>query len=526
MCFILTDAKILSMRTKAFEAHDSILIEDGKIKALGSVKQCKSQAHKTAQTISINGKVILPALCDAHTHFVELAKGRFQLRLDGISSIQGIKDAILKYRKTNPLLPDWVLGDAWDINLLDAPSALNRELLDELFPDRPVALFSKDYHAKWCNSQALKIAGLLEPKQHSFGSDLVKLGSDGLASGLIYEDATLYLEKFYTPVQPQILQKAIREELKHLASFGIVAFHFMEGPLAAQALQDAQAQGSQFRCIWHFPLDMLDEMIQKQTKSYQYHDSFMIGGVKLFADGALGSQTAAMFEAYGSQDGNKGILRHSEAELDFLIGKAARAGIASTIHAIGDLAVHTVIKCLSKHQEATLLHRIEHLQSIRNIDLLLLKASKLACSVQPVHLANDIPMIQNFWQNSQDQAYRFGDLVQTGNPLAFGSDAPIETINPFAGIHAALSRKEANNPDNVSWHPEQRISAFEAIKAYTLGAAQLSKSEHTRGSLAPGKLADLCVVDDWQDQPDEFWLEQRSYLTMINGNIIHNEINT
>lgn len=526
MSCILTNAHILSIagNSRNFESVDSILVEAGLIKALGSLAECKLAAKSSPEIMDLQGKVALPALCDAHTHIVELAKGRFQLKLRDLTSIKAIREAAHNYRKANPILPDWILGDGWDVNVIDEPQALNRQLLDELFPDVPVALFSKDYHAKWCNTLALKISGLLQPDASM--KHLVKLDDKGLPTGIIYEDATLHIEKFYTPANPVLVQTALKNELQELAALGIGSFHSMEGSNAAEALQTALINGANFKCVWHFPLDILDEMIAKGVRSYQDQSAFTIGGVKLFADGALGSRTAAMFAPYSNSDGNTGILRHSEAELDEIVAKAAKAGISSTVHAIGDRAVHTVIKVLKRHQAPQLRHRIEHLQCIRDQDLDELKDSSIALSVQPVHLANDIAMIQNYWQDIQHQAYRLKDMAAMSNPLAFGSDAPIETINPFAGIYAATQRKLHNDPHAESWMPGQMIEPFDALRAYTLGAAQLSFNQHLRGSLEPGKEADICVIDDWRNQPPDFWLAQRSYLTMIDGKIIHNKINT
>ncbi|MGI6197820.1 MAG: amidohydrolase family protein, partial [Candidatus Cloacimonadaceae bacterium] len=244
MSYILTNAQILSMAgsSRSFERADSILIEAGLIKALGSIADCKLAARSSPEVIDIQGKVVLPALCDAHTHIVELAKSRFQLKLSNLTSIQAIKEAAHNYRKANPILPEWILGDGWDVNILDEPQALTRRLLDELFPDKPVALYSKDYHAKWCNTLALKLSGLLHPP--SSMQHLVKQDSAGIATGIIYEDATLPIEKFYTPANPELIQKALTTELQELASLGIGSFHSMEGSSAAEALQTAQQNGA------------------------------------------------------------------------------------------------------------------------------------------------------------------------------------------------------------------------------------------------------------------------------------------
>lgn len=530
MNYILTDARIMTMApgTGGFAQADSLLVENGRIKSIGSKAECLSSASRRYETISLQHKVLLPAFCDTHTHFVELAKGRFQLKLKGLNSIAAIKEAAQSYRDTNAKLPDWVLGDGWDINIIDAPQYLNRKLLDELFPDVPVALFSKDYHSKWCNSLALKHSGLLDALNSPFGDDLVKRDEDGLATGLIYEAATEYLERFVSPPSDKELQKAIKQELAHIFSLGLGGFHSMESGASAAALTNAMNAGANFRCVWHFPLADLDQMITQGVTSYREQKSFIIGGVKIFADGALGSKTAAMLQPYPEEPSNFGVLRYNQDELDAIIVKAAKHNIACTIHAIGDLAVRNVIQCFYKHRISSqgnlLLQRIEHLQAIATEDLVRLQKSGAYCAMQPVHLANDVPMIEQSWRKVKDRAYRFHDILRLGIPYGFGSDAPIETIDPFKGIYSAIARKPCNDPSQPSWLPKQRIGVLDALRGYTLAAAAGSLSHVWRGSLEPGKVADIIAIEDWSGKPDEFWLEQRCSFCMVDGHINHIEL--
>jgi len=529
MSYILTEAKIMTMRpgSSGFDRSDSLLVADGKIKALGSWSDCREQAGPKVESISLGGKVIVPAFCDTHTHFVELAKGRFQLKLKGISTIDGIRAAAHAYRSAHPKLRGWVQGDGWDINHIDAPRLIRRELLDELFPDLPVALFSKDYHAKWCNSLALQMSGLLEPGG-DFGPDLVKRDADGKATGLIYESATQYIEQYVSPPDETLQQDAIRDELMHIYSLGLGGFHSMESQASAQALKDAQNSGAHFRYVWHFPLDDLDGMIAQGICSYREQGTFIIGGVKIFGDGSLGSRTAAMLDPYPDDPKNRGVLRYSSDELDALIHKAGEAGISCTIHAIGDLTVRNVIKSFNKYRlnniNNKLLQRLEHLQSIADEDLIPLRDSGVYCALQPVHLANDVPMIEDAWRHIRDRAYRFRDVERLGIPYGFGSDAPIETIDPFKGIYAAIARRPGNDPLLPCWYPEQTIGVEAALRAYTYGAAKGSGSEGWRGSLEPGKAADLSVIEDWSRQPEDIWLRQRCSLSMVSGFINHIDI--
>ena len=223
-----------------------------------------------------------------------------------------------------------------------------------------------------------------------------------------------------------------------------------------------QEKRKKFRFCWHFYPEDYEKVLQEGIKSYEGNEFYKLGGLKLFGDGSLGSQTAAMFESY--PQGEKGILRYTDDELFSLVLSAAENGLSSTIHSIGNRCVKQVIDCFLRLKKTgkhnTLFNRIEHIQAIRNEDIPLLKSSGLFASLQPVHIANDIPLINKYWSDIKEQTYSIKSLISTGIEYAFGSDAPIETINPFLGIYSAIERRQNNNPKNPQFRPEQSINPF------------------------------------------------------------------
>lgn len=473
--------------------------------------------------IDLQGKALLPAFTDTHTHFTEYAKQKLQLDLAGVGSIAGIRERLEQYIQKNPKLPAWILGGGWDKNRTDAPQLINKDLLDEVFPHTPVALYSKDYHSRWCNSAALKAAGINASSPNPTGG-VIQKDVSGEPTGILFETASEHLESLIVALSDDQTTICLEQASRDIHQLGLVSVHSMEVPLGAMVLEEFCSESRLLRVCRHFYLEELEAMIGSGKVSGSGDNWFRLGGLKLFADGSLGSQTAAIFGDYPHSNGNRGILRHSEEEIFDLASRAAKHGFSCAVHAIGDRAVYTVIQALQKLKDSgvksPVAPRIEHVQSIRPQDIPLLKACGAYCSLQPVHLANDIDMLEDHWREMKHEAYSFRSILDACIPVGFGSDAPIETISPFSGIYSAVSRKKNLDPQEASWLPEQRIGVFEALFAYTLGAAQASATEDFTGSLTPGKAADLIVLEDFAKLPDEYWLEARSLLTMLDGRIV------
>jgi predicted amidohydrolase YtcJ len=522
MNYILFNAKIFG-----YPAANAILVVNDSIFHIGTEAECRQLAGAQFEAIDIKSKLILPAFTDAHSHFVELSKARIQVDLLACRSIEDIRTELVRYRDALSWSAQWILGGGWNRNVLSHPLALNKAILDQIFPDIPVALFSRDYHAKLLNSKALSIAGWDRHTPDPAGGKFERL-PDGELSGVLFETATEMIDHFTKAPDAKAIVNSIKETVNSIYELGLIGFHSMESYESAELLRQAQDQGSLFRVCWHFQANELDMMIASEKKSYEGDELFKIGGLKLFGDGSLGSRTAAMFDPYPGEANNRGILRYEDEELYSQMQKAAQAGLASTIHAIGDRCVRQVIDATLRLRDnpefRNLFHRIEHVQSIRLRDIADLKRSGLFASLQPVHIANDIPMIHANWEHISDEAYAFRTMLQAGIPYAFGSDAPIETINPFHGIYSALQRRHKLDPEAESHNPDESITVEQAIYGYSLGAAAASCSEQIRGKLAKGFLADLIVIEDYRALPDEYWLQARSLFTMIGGHVVLNSL--
>ncbi|PKN78241.1 MAG: hypothetical protein CVU48_08890 [Candidatus Cloacimonetes bacterium HGW-Cloacimonetes-1] len=523
MEYIFTNGTILTM-DPGTASPEAVLVRDNLIAEIGNLASCKAAAKKTAKIIDLKSKVLLPAFTDTHTHFVELSKRKVMVDLSSCQSLEDVRGYLLRYRETHAASCSWILGSGWNKNIYPDRQGLTKRFLDQIFPDIPVALQSKDYHSKWCNSLALKIAGLDEASINPFGG-IIEKDKNGVPTGILYEKAAELIDPHVVMPDKELLKDAIRRTIEEVYSLGLCGIHSMEPDHSWSLLSEVSNEGSSFRFCWHFPLDDLDSMIQKGVKSYTGDERLKMGGVKIFADGALGSQTAWMFDPFSNSATNTGVMRYTDAQLLEIATKAASHGIAVTIHAIGNRCVHQVLSTIFKintlYPSSGLMHRIEHVQSIRKQDYSLLQASRAYCALQPVHLSNDIPLIEAYWNNITEQAYPFHDLLQLDIPYGFGSDVPIETINPFLGIYTALERKHALNQYRPSWMPKQKIDLASTLYGYTLGAAQGSCSEAVRGSITKGKLADLMVLEDFFELPNEYWLKAKSLLTMVDGKIVH-----
>lgn len=507
--------------------RDSLLTEAGSIACIGSEAECRVHSAVPPQIIDLQGKVIVPAFTDCHTHFVEYAKSRIMVNLNDCNDLNSIINYLEAYHDQQGYDFPWILGGGWDRNKLDNPLELNKHLLDKIFPDKPVALMNKDYHSRLCNTLALQLSGIDKMPGDPKGGRIERF-ADGSCTGVLFETATEIIDNYIQLPADRVLVKAIAEAVQEIYQYGLVGFHTMESQLSADLLRSAQAQGSKFRCCWHFPVEALTALSRQKARSYEGDAWFKLGGMKIFGDGSLGSRTAAMYRPYSSEPANTGILRYSDQELLSLILKAAALGFASTVHAIGDRCVSQVIRAIlaAPHQlpSPRLFHRIEHLQSITAEDIHMLAHSGIFVSLQPVHLANDVPMIKKHWADIQAEVYIWNSLFKSGLTPGFGSDAPIASINPFLGIYTALTRKAAFDPQQPAFHPEEALSLQQALAGYTLFAAKSSQSERLGGSLEVGKYADLIVLEDFRELDNEYWLQAQSLLTMIGGEIVHSSM--
>ncbi|MBC8526372.1 MAG: amidohydrolase [Candidatus Cloacimonetes bacterium] len=507
---------------------NTVYVKENKIEYVGNRSNQDLEIEKDTITIDLKGKVLLPGFIDTHTHFVNYALSKAKIDLSETKSMNELRQKLLDFKQT--IRPDikWISGVGWNKNVWSDCRGFNRYFIDDIFPDTPVSLANKDRHTFLCNSKALEKMGIYKNSENPAGG---KIGffPDGTPDGFLYEHAWKLIDNVRPELPIAIQEKLLKEAIVEAHSFGLTGIHSMEHESAYKLFKNFKKKNElKLRICWHFPLELIDKMIVNGIKSYSGDDWFRYGGVKLFMDGSLGSQTAYMFHPYLNSKDNYGILIRSEDEFYKLIVKAGRNGISTSTHSIGDRCNNIVINAIfranrnSELAEKNLMHRIEHLQCIIPSDQKRVADEGIYCAMQPIHISMDIEVIDRYLGEYGKHSYNFHSLLNYGANIGFGSDTPIETHNPFLGIYSAIERKYQNNPDNPSWLPEQKITTDEVIKAYTIGAARGSRSEDRIGSITKGKLADLLVIDDYTSQDSTFWLKARPYMTILDGKIVHN----
>jgi hypothetical protein len=295
----------------------------------------------------------------------------------------------------------------------------------------------------------------------------------------------------------------------------------MDNWLGFEAFQALRAQGELgLRIVAYLPKNHLEEAIDLGLHSGWGDDWLRVGGLKLFADGALGVRTAALLDPYENEAGNRGMLTLEADELGAISARATEGRLSLAVHAIGDRANRMVIDQLARTPEPkTIPHRIEHVQLLHPADLGRLAAHQITASMQPIHATSDMEMAERYWGERTEYAYAWRSLQEVGTLLVFGSDAPVEPFAPLLGLHAAVTRRRLDGrPGPAGWHPEQRLTLPQALRAYTVAPARAAGMAHKLGTLTPGKLADLVVLDDdiAQIEPDQVPL-LRVLGTMVGG---------
>jgi len=472
---------------------DSIVLRGGRIEAVGNHLE-HDRDFRGCHRLNLRGKTVIPGLTDAHTHFYNVVLGLREISLDGVDSLEKCLAGIRAFAKDKPR-NGWIVGSGFSPDRLAKRIEPDRHLLDDAVGGRPAFIFYKDMHSAWVSSRALQVAGIDRRTRDPRGGEIVR-EPDRSPSGILREGPG------YGPVYDIIPRPSDREmsrlysqALKAAYAKGVTGVHTFDGPEAfAWLVALAERCKLGLRVNYYAPAATLPQL-EKSGVRYGAGTEFLrLAGVKIFADGSLGSQTALCFGKYKGSKDNHGIEVTSTAEIKRLLRRAARLGLPAAVHAIGDKAVANVIDAMENFPAPRgTRHRIEHLQLVRRADLKRIRDLGIVASMQPSHCPSDIHMLRKYWGARSRNAYVFRNVIDTGIPLAFGSDAPIEPLDPLTGIVEAVRRARKGSRD--VFEPDQRITAHEALHAYTAGAAMATSEEHTRGYLLPGYPADLVILD-------------------------------
>ncbi len=525
---LLTNAKIYTMGGRKAIA-EAILVDDqadflGRIIDLGNSERLIQEYGHLANKLDMGGSTIFPGFVDAHIHFRRYSLSQELMDAD-TDSLADCIDRVAKEAERQEE-GSWILGHGWRQN--NWPEGFgSAEMLDKVSPNNPVYLTAASLHAGWANSLALKAAGIGANTQNPEKGEIDR-DSNGRATGILFEHAMKLVSEVIPQADVQQSVSAMKKAQACLWKMGITGIHDFDRLNSFAALQQMRSDGDlQLRVLKNLPVESLEHIIAIGLRSGFGDDFLRIGGIKDFSDGALGSLTAAMIDPYEGESDNRGMLLVDSEQMVEWGEKAVSAGLSMTIHAIGDRANYEVLNAYEQIRNferengiAPLRHRIEHVQITHPEDQQRLAALGIAASVQPIHAPSDRETAERYWGKRTKHAYAWKSLSDSGAMLAFGSDAPVESPNPFAGIHAAVTRQDREGKPGIEgWHGEQKIELYKAIEAFTLGPSFLSGTETKIGRLEKKFLADLIVLkEDPFEIPSSKLREIKPTGTMLGGN--------
>ncbi len=494
---ILQNARILGSE-KHSGISEALAIHAGMIVAVGRNADVLSLADRNSEILDMHGKTILPGLTDSHIHLQHLGRSLTMVNCE-TGQIQDCYDR-LKARANSTTPGDWILGHGWNQNQW-AGGFNDIALLHQVSEEHPIFITAKSLHAAWANKRALEIAGITRETTDP-PDGIIGRNDEGYPNGLLFENAMGLMNEFIPAHSGQTLVDNLHATQTELWKTGITAVHDFDGAECFSALQQLDRQNKlRLRIVKSLPLQNLEAAVQTGLRTGFGSDFLRIGSVKLFADGALGPQTAAMLEAYETNRDNTGILMLSREEITQYGKTATQNGLSLAIHAIGDRANREVIDAYSEIRQYEqenhlpgLNHRIEHVQVLAEQDLNRLAENRVIASMQPIHLVSDMHTADRFWGKRSRYAYAFNSLLQNGTKLIFGSDSPVESFNPFLGMFAAMTRSKFEHPPSRSWYPEEKIPLEDILAAYTINPAMVVDWDDKIGSISAGKFADLIVI--------------------------------
>ena len=464
-------------------------------------------AGRRTRVVDLADAVLTPGLVDCHTHFFYWALRRV-LVID-VTSLPTLDATLARIREEAAQRPvgTWVVAASFDYNLWGRglPQAAD---LDRAVADRPAMVYSRDGHTVWLNSIGLRQVGISVRTPDPPGGRCLR-DSRGRPTGIVQEAAINLLPdpvrdfaRAGDPAARRTIDRALDQAYRIAWSLGIVGIHTLDDDVSLFHLQrHRREQRLGIRVVHAIPLANLEHATALGLRSSIGDDWLRIGAVKIFADGALGSQTAYMFSAYPNRPGYHGVPVLVGDPLKETVVNAARRGWAVCIHAIGDRAVHDAISAIAaarRVEDSFLPHRIEHAQCMRVADVRRMARHRIIASVQPCHVIGDIPTADRHWPRARRNAYPFRRLLDAGVTLAAGSDVPIESLDPRRSFFAATCRTDTDGNPPGGWFPDEKITAEQVMRAFTVGAAAAANLLPPAGSLAPGAPADLTI---WQNDP-------------------------
>jgi len=490
--------------------------------AVGDAAAVRAHAGPKTRVIDLGGRSASPGLIDAHCHLYGLGEELENVSLRDLASEAAAVQVIVAAAKARPSDP-WLIGRGWDQNRWPGQQFPTKASLDAAVSDRPVVLGRVDGHAMWVNSVALRTAGITRATRDPAGGKIVR-DARGEPTGVLIDNAMSLVASKAPPASAALRERRIRAAAKVAVAAGLTAVHEMgiDDETAEVYRKLAAAHELPLRVVAY--LGGAGVALERfATPPLPATGRFAMRGVKLYADGALGSRGARLYEGYSDDPRNRGLWRTEPAAITRAVEAAVAGGWQVAVHAIGDAGVGAV---LDAYLAAEAAHpgdhrlRVEHTQVIAPKDVPRMVAAHAIASMQPTHATSDMGWAEaRLGSQRVTGAYAWRTMLDHHIPFAAGSDFPVERVSPLLGLHAAVTRQNAEGMPAGGWYPDQRMTLLEALDAFTEGAAYAEAAEASRGVLAVGRHADLTIYSGAL-QPDRSLLDLQIDYTIVDGEIV------
>jgi hypothetical protein len=524
-----------SVATRIAEA---VAIANGRILAVGRDEEIRAYKGPNTEVVDLRGRLVVPGLADSHVHFIQ---GGFQLLAVHLKDARSEEEFVRRIAAKARTLPPggWMQGGDWDEEAWPSRKLPNRWLIDPATPRTPVFLSRYDGHTGLANSLALKLAGVTKDTRDPVGGVIVRDPKSGEPTGILKDEAQELVAKVIPRPTESEMEEALRAALKEAARVGLTSVHDItvdtdswNGSFTGEIrlLRRAELAGWLTCRIYAItPIAQWKELAEAGISHDMGSDFLKLGAVKAYADGSLGSRTGWMFKPYDDDPGNIGLpmpLMVPPSKMEALARQADEAGIQICTHAIGDRAVSAILDVyerLGGDHPAAHRFRVEHAQHVQREDFARFGKLGIIASMQPYHAIDDGRWAEKrIGHERARSSYAWKSMLDAGAVLAFGSDWPVAPLDPLSGIAAAVTRATLDGHNPGGWFPEQRLTVEEAVRAYTQGSAYAAFEEKDKGTILPGKLADLVVLsEDLLRIPPERIKDVRVEITIVGGRIVY-----
>jgi predicted amidohydrolase YtcJ len=526
---LIINANVQTMDARQPSA-EAIAIADNRIVAVGGTKDLRKLAGPHTRVIDAHHQLVLPGFNDAHVHFLS---GGFQLSSVDLRDADTPEEFADRLRRFAEKLPSgrWITGGDWDHERWSNAALPTKELIDRYTPNTPVFVNRLDGHMALANSLALKLAGVTRQTVDPPGGLIVRDAKTGEPTGILKDAAMSFVWKVIPDSTFDEKLAAARAATNHAASLGVTSVQDMSAGSDVAVYQELLNRGELKNRIYAVaPLPRWERLANAGVRAHFGSDMLRIGGLKGFADGSLGSTTAFFFDPYKDAPNTRGLAGDEmfpEGAMLERVRGADRAGLQIMIHAIGDRANDLTLSIYEQvnreHGERDRRFRIEHAQHLRAQDIRRFARNHVIASMQPYHAIDDGRWAEK--RIGKDRAkgtYAFRSLLDSGATLAFGTDWTVAPLNPLVSVYAAVTRRTLDGKNPKGWVPEQKISVTEAVRAYTVGSATAEFQENVKGTITPGKLADLVMItrDIFKIDPKDIEKAQ-VVLTIMDGRVVY-----